>query len=116
MQLRVSTRIGWAMSLIGRAAAGMFAAWQSDQLPGVLASGCDASAVSWSYDVEAAPDGSSHVIGMRFDAVPTGCAGQTAQVRFRLRGTVVGTRVVALGSQDVQTDLTVDGVDWVPLG
>lgn len=116
MQLRASTRIGWAMSLIGLAAAGMFAAWQSDQLPRAFASGCDVAAVSWSYDVQAAPDGSSRVVGMRFDEVPSGCAGDAAQVRFRHGGTVVGTRLVALGRQDVQADMPVDGIDWVPLG
>jgi hypothetical protein len=116
VQLRVSTRTGWAMSLIGLAAAGMFAAWQSDQVPALLATGCDVAAVSWSYDVEAASDGSTHVVGMRFDEVPSGCAGDVAQVQFRRGGAVVGTRLVALGRQDVHTDLAVDGVDWVPLG
>jgi hypothetical protein len=112
----MSTRAGWALSLTGLAVAGLFASWQSGGVTAFLSTGCSPAAVGWSYDVEAGADGSTHVVGLRFDDVPAACAGAEAQVRFRQDGKLVDQRVVALGRQDVRATVPFDAVDWAPAG
>lgn len=79
-------RLFWAGSLVALAVAGMLAAARfADQavVPGSAASGCDAAAVGWGYEVELSPGtGSYSLAGTRFDQVPAGCAGEHAVILY----------------------------------
>lgn len=79
-------RLFWAGSLVALAVAGMVTsarfADQAVALPG--SSGCDASSVTWGYEVEISPStGSYSLAGARFDRVPEGCAGAQAVILYR---------------------------------
>ena len=112
--VHLSGRAGWALSLVGLAAAGLFASWQSGQL--VPVGGCDQSAVVWTYQVGPAADGRTQVLGVRFEDVPSSCAEVPVEVQFSSGGRVVDSRRTTLGQGDVLAAVPADAATWVPLG